>query len=130
MDMYKGENLFKSKYGEWNIEYLYHNEMYVTFGIHVKSYGFSGSHSFSIMKSTIKHNIEELTVMNESLSGVCKLLDTDSDSHIKLEFKDDDLSIAGQIGGSYNENFMQFEFVADQTVIGLLRDALRGFLME
>jgi len=130
MDMYKGESLFKSKYGEWSIEYLYHSEMYVTSCISVKSYGFSGAHNFSMMKSTIESNIEELTVMNESLAGVCRLLDTDSDSYIKLEFKGDDLSIAGQIGGSYNENFMQFEFIADQTVIELLLGVLRGLLME
>jgi len=94
----------------------------------VKSYGFSGVQNFCIRKDNLQERIKELIMMSDSLSGECKIEDTDSDSYIYLLFEGRGLKVTGQLGGSYNDNFIKFSFLADQTLAQLFAASLREFI--
>ena len=110
-------------------EYLYSSEFDISFSTMVKSYGFSGTHNFCIRKDNLQERVNELKKMSNSLVGICKIEDADSDAHIHLLFEGRNLKITGQLGGSYEDNFMKFSFLADQTVTELFADVLRGFVI-
>ncbi len=116
--------LFKSKHAEFHMEYLYSADESAAFQVFVKSYGFSGSHEFCMRNEQIKENISNLKTLDDTLLGQCRIADIDSDAYISLEFENRDLKVYGQLGGSYNDNCMKFSFLADQTLIKLLIDAL------
>lgn len=117
--------LYKSQYSELSLEYLYSVEVNLTFAVVIKSYGFCGTHDFCIHTEELEEYIQCLRHMNDSLSGECKIIDVDSDAYILLGFEGKKLNVSGQLGGSYEDNFMKFSFCADQTLIMLLLDALR-----
>lgn len=112
--------IYQSKFAELQIEWLYTIEVNSTFSVSVKSYGFTGTYNFCLHKEQIKDIILNLKEMDKGLSGLCKILDTDSNSFITLEFEEKRLAVYGQLGGDYEENFMKFRFMADQTIMRLL----------
>lgn len=116
--------LYKSKYAELHLEHLYTVEENITFSITVKSYEFYGKYNFCMHISKIYEYIERLNFMNQSFSGECKIMDSDSNSFICLMFEEQVLKVTGQLGGSYEDNFMKFSFLTDQTLIKLFIEAL------
>jgi len=123
--MYQDEKcLYQSTYAELHIEHLYTVEINATFSVFVKSYGFTGEYNFCMQKEQMMNTISNLKELYDSLFGSCRLIDADSDSHICIEFENKNLKISGQLGGSYEDNFMKFSFLADQTLIKLLMNTL------
>ena len=123
--MYQNENcLYQSKYGELHIEYLYTVETNVTFFVFVRSYGFTGEYNFCIHHEQIRDSILSLKLLDNSFEGLCNLADIDSNAYICLEFENKELKVYGQLGGDYEENYMKFGFLADQTLVKLLMDKL------
>lgn len=111
------------------IEKLYAVEGYYTLNIKVKSGEFAGASNFCVSKDNILSAIEALSMMNEKLTGHCKISDNDSDSHITFEIdKFGHMRMTGQIGGSHEEHYMNFEYITDQTVLNKLIQMLKGFL--
>jgi len=120
--------IYTSTYGELCTKYNFSTELGITFLVFVQSYGFSGREGFEMSKDIIKERIEELENMHFSLFGECTINDEESDSYIKMSFVENELVVSGQLGGSYNTNFMKFEFYADQTLLKLFSDTLKGYL--
>jgi len=124
------DNIYTSEVGELYTEYSFSAEFDISIIISVKSYGFSGGHEFCINKEVTRERIKELENMHFSLLGECTMndSDSDSDSYIKLSFIGNELTVSGQLGGSYNSNFIKFSFTADQTLLKLLSDTLKGYV--
>ena len=98
--------------------FLYEVEGYVTFRIHVVSGDFSGSTAFCVEHKTIEEFLDSLKSIYETLFGECNIIDTDSDDFIKFQcIKNGHITVSGQIGGSYNEQFLKFCFDIDQTYL-------------
>lgn len=125
---YKFDYIYQSTYSELCLEYLYTVEESVTFMVQVKSYDFSGKYNFCLREELIKNYILNLKNMNKSLKGFLRIEDNDSDSFLHLEIVGNKFNISGQLGGSYNDNFMKFAFSADQTIIKLLIETLSSYL--
>lgn len=124
------DSLFESKYGKLSCEYLYTVEINAIILFDVKSYGFVGSHEFCIRNDQVNDYILILKKMDSNLAGECKICDEDSDSFLSLIFKEKQLKISGQFGGSYEENFLRFSFMVDQTIIGKFIKALLNCLIN
>lgn len=115
MSHIKGADNIKNKI---LIEHLYTVEDYLTFNISVKSGVFEGASHFCIPKTKIIHIISELNHMHEELKGKIEMKDTDSDSFIAIQMKQfGHICIWGQIGGSYESNYMKFSYDTDQTIL-------------
>lgn len=98
------------------IEYLYTVENYSTFNVKVKSGEFSGSTHFCISIESLVKIEQILSEMYNQLKGLCEISDLDSDSAIIIEMdKHGHMYVSGQIGGSHEEHFMKFKYIADQT---------------
>jgi hypothetical protein len=116
--------IYISEYSELKIEKIDDYDMNITISIHVKTHGFAGHSEFCIQKKEIEDYIIKLRVLDNELKGLVTILDNDSDSSISFEFEGKKLKIYGQLGGSYNNNFIKFDFSADQTIIKLLLGVL------
>ena len=120
--------IWSSSYANMSIEYLYTVEINLTFSIAVKSYGFSGKHHFCVRQDYLLEKIAEMTEMLNSLFGECRISDAESDSYICMSFDGIKLKVVGQLGGSYNDNHVNFGFKADQTALKLCADAFGRML--
>lgn len=94
------------------------NADYGPFGVRIKSDTFSGSYVFCVERENLEHDIIKLKELINTLEGIYRLNDMDSDSYIIFEMmKYGKLAIRGMIGGSYSDNYMVFGFEADQTLL-------------
>ena len=125
-----GDYLYKSKYGEFHMEYIYSMDESAAFQVFIRSYGFTGLHEFCMRNEQIRDIILTLKLLSESFDGLCKLGDIDSNAYICLEFENRSLKVYGQLGGDYEENYMKFSFLADQTLIKLLMNKLSEALNQ
>lgn len=108
-----------------NVVELYDCE-WDSFSIYVKSGVFSGRYNFYIELSCLRSNIIELEELSQKLSGEGILEDMDSDSHLKFVMqKYGKLSFSGKLGSSLNNNYVVFEFIADQTLLQNMIEALK-----
>ena len=108
------------------IEHLYNVEGYATFNIKVQSGNFLGESHFCVSKQNLNSFIDELLVMNGKLVGSGKIDDNDSDAYVKLEMqKLGKLIIWGQLGGSYEDQFLKFKLDSDQTILNYIIKSLR-----
>ncbi|MCM0757708.1 hypothetical protein M7775_03875 [Sporomusa sphaeroides DSM 2875] len=100
------------------VDHLYAVENYHTFKVTVNSGAFSGTSNFCLSKENIGIAFEQLGNMYETLKGICKITDYDSDAHITIEMENlGHMNVYGQIGGSYEEHSLKFRFITDQTVL-------------
>jgi len=120
--------IYTSANKELYTEYQLSSELGISFFVFVKSHRFSGYSEFCIDNEVVRERIEELENMHFYLFGECTINDDDSDSFIKIAFINNELVVSGQLGGSYNTNFMKFEFYADQTLLKLFSDTLKGYV--
>lgn len=89
-----------------------------TFDLTVSSNGFSGTSHFCIRRDQIEKMCSDLTTMEQTLSGDTILEDNDSDASVHFQIKQNgQLIVSGQVGGSHEENFLNFKFQTDQTCI-------------
>ena len=99
-------------------EYLYTVEGYITFTVRVQSGEFSGASSLCMPKSSFQDAISSLNDMYNNLKGTYQINDCDSDDFIQFEFLDlGHIKVSGQVGGSHREQFLNYQFVTDQTVL-------------
>ncbi len=85
-----------------------------TFDLTVKSDLFSGTAHFCVRKDEIESLCNELIKMTKSFNGACRIQDNDSDGFI--EFAIDStrkVGVYGQLGGTHEDNFMQYKFSSD-----------------
>lgn len=98
--------------------FLYEVEGYITFRVHVVSGDFSGSTNFCVKHKAIEEFLDSLKSLYETLFGESNIIDTDSNDFIKFQYiKNGHIAVNGQIGGSYNEQFLKFCFDIDQTYL-------------
>lgn len=112
------------------IKCSYKTNNYLTFWIKVRSGEFSGASEFCISKEKLKEIIEILTKMHNKLKGNCEIKDYDSDAYIIIGILDNlgHVDIYGQIGGSHQDQYMKFKYIADQTILGNLIQIFKNSL--
>jgi len=100
-----------------------------TFELTVKSDGFSGNSHFCVRRDEIELLCNELEKLHSTLSGTCRISDNDSDSFVEFNiFENGSLQVSGQVGGSYNDHFVKFKFITDQTCIPQFVDDFKKLL--
>lgn len=94
-----------------------------TFDLTITSGKFSGSSHFCVRREEIEKFCIDLTKMHLSLSGSSALYDNDSDGFVNFTINEyGHLIVNGQIGGSDEKHFVNFQFQTDQTCIPKLTD--------
>ena len=100
-----------------------------TFDLAFQNDYFSGTAHFCVRKDEIEKLCAELKLILTSLSGTSKLNDNDSDAFIEFGINtENQVSILGQIGGSHEDNFMQYKFMADIIAINAFINDLNNLL--
>lgn len=113
------------------LECLYLVQINYTFNLHITSGDFRGvTKGFCVRKDQIKEVVETLESVNSNIACDVKLTDNDSDSYIRF-FKNSKakLGISGQVGASYEENYMCFRFESELTNIPQFISDLKELLM-
>lgn len=118
--------LFKSEHAQLKMEHLYNVEINATFSISVDSYGFCGSYNFCIHDNDMTRILLELQELNDRNRKLCRISDCDSDAYLCLEIKCKNIKVSGQLGGSYEDNFIKFGFSADFSLIASLIKIISG----
>jgi len=89
-----------------------------TFELMVLSEGFSGNSQFCVRRDQLENLNIELDNIYSRLSGSTKIEDNDSDAFIEFSIEPNgNLNIQGQVGGTYEDHFIKFKLVTDQTCI-------------
>ena len=89
-----------------------------TFDLTVLSDNFSGTSHFCVRREQLEQLCSDLTTMKQTLSGDTILEDNDSDASLNFQIKQNgQVIVFGQVGGSHDENFLNFKFQTDQTCI-------------
>lgn len=123
--------IFNENAKQFIVKCLYRTDKYLTFEIQVKSGEFSGASNFCISEEKITETIKILNKMHQELKGSCEIRDYDSDAYIVISICDNlgYAEIFGQIGGSHQDHYMKFKYIADQTIldnlIQIFKDALK-----
>ncbi len=113
------------------IEHAYTVHCYFTFFIKVKSGDFSGASTFCLPGDDIISAINQLSEINCKIEGNCTLKDTESDDYIKFVFeKFDHVNVSGKIGGVTPDNYLNYSFKADQTIITNIITYFRNVLRK
>lgn len=98
-----------------------------TFAIYVKVNNFSGKHNFCIEDNRLYKNIRDLEELSRNLYGEYTIEDMDSDSYLKVTMqKYGKLEFSGRLGGTHNNNYIVFDFIADQTLLQKLTAFLKS----
>lgn len=107
-----------------SFQHLYSAIGYITVKVEVYSGVFSGSSTFCMSNAVLKSMALQLQQLYETLSGTYQVDDYDSDDFVRFEcLKHGHVQITGQVGGSYNNQFLNYQFETDQT-------ALKQIIME
>ncbi len=89
-----------------------------TFDLTVISNAYSGTSHFCVRRDQIEKMCSDLKIMKQSISGNTTLEDNDSDATINFQMKSNgQVVVYGQLGGSYEDNYLKFSFQTDQTCI-------------
>jgi len=121
--------LFDSDSIRLSIQYLYSIAGYITYRVTVKSGDFSGTSSFCQPVEEINRQIDDLRLMENELSGTCRINDIESDAFIVFDLLDlGHISAAGLVGSSFEAHSMRFALLVDQTVLPILIHAFTSFL--
>lgn len=100
------------------MDYLYSVENYHTIEVKVLSNGFAGITNFCVSQRDLIQFLNDLEIAYEKFEGNINLNDSDSDSKVSIKFeKNGKLYVFGQLGASYNDHFMRFKFLSDQTIV-------------
>ncbi|MBK8734661.1 MAG: hypothetical protein IPL98_01780 [Saprospiraceae bacterium] len=98
-----------------------------TFDLTVLSDSFGGTSHFCVRREQIEKLCSDLTEMKDRLSGNTNLEDNDSDANLCFQIERyGQVYVFGQVGGSYEDNYVKFKFQTDQTCIEpLIEDFLK-----
>ncbi|MBF0694886.1 MAG: hypothetical protein IR153_07510 [Flavobacterium sp.] len=89
-----------------------------TFDLTVLSNGFCGTSHFCVRRDQIEKMSSDLSIMKQAMSGNTTLEDNDSDASVNFQMKPNgQVIVFGQVGGSHEENYLNFSFQTDQTCI-------------
>lgn len=120
----KDTNVYETESSKLSVECLYTIGGYATYLFEVKSDGFQGNCNFCISTELVRHILDKIEEILDNLSGAIFIEDGESDAFVKFEIQNNrSVLVSGQIGGSHENHYMKFEFIADQTIfIGLKRN--------
>lgn len=100
---------------------LVHGGRVCHLSIRVVSGDFSGVSTFCISRAALCSAISSLQGAYDTLSGGCRIADYDSDDYLNIQcFQYGQIRINGQLGGSYNDQFMKYAFQTDQTELRVI----------
>ena len=120
--------IFEDENNMISIKSLYFVGGYVTYEVSSATCGFSGKCNFCIEEDTLKYYVQIIESMIKTLSGEIEIKDGESDAYIKFIFENTtSFYVLGQIGGSYENNMLNFKFKADQTVLYWLKENLLDY---
>jgi hypothetical protein len=94
---------------------------------------FSGNDDFYLTTEKINSVVETLTMMHQDLQGKCEIknMDSDSDAYFTIEMeKYGHLSIIGQLGSTWQDEYMKFRVDSDQTILPRLVQILTDMVNE
>ena len=115
--------------GSLILTHQYTINRYITFSVCVNSGLFSGESNFCISFHDLKKGIEQLQNNYKTLSGICRLQDSDSDDFIIFEMqKHGKMIVSGQVGGSHSAQYLVYQFESDQTELEKIIKNLLSFL--
>ena len=110
-------------------KYLYTVQGYVTFSVHVHSQEFSGASNFCLSEEAIRSAIVSLSDIYERLQGEYEIWDSDSDDYLIIKsLSYGHFSVFGQLGGSYNAQYLKYELQIDQTDLKQIIENFQRFL--
>lgn len=102
-----------------------------TFDLAVLSRGFSGASHFCVRLDQIETMCANLTNMHSTLTGNTRLEDNDSDAFVAFEIEANGrLKVWGQVGGTYDDHFVKFNFWTDQTCIPAFVNDFRSLIKK
>ncbi|MGE7274881.1 WapI family immunity protein [Brevibacillus panacihumi] len=111
------------------IEYLYNVEEYHTMTFKVESKGFKGVSNFCFSKDDLLEILEKIESIIKELRGSIEIRDRDSDANICITMENfGQLVVHGQIGGSFEDHYLKFNFDSDQTILNKFRDFFKKVL--
>jgi hypothetical protein len=92
---------------------------------------FCGSESFYLYHNHLLSILDSLTSMHEKLTGQCEIKDELEEPFIifKKE-KYGHMSVYGQFGETNSGNYLNFVLISDQTVLPLLINTIKSFLVN
>ena len=105
---------------------VYATDTYRTFSAQVVSGDFSGKANFCLSCANLRAFIGNLQALHSTLSGECSLQDYDSDDYLVFSAQSlGHIHVFGQLGGSYNDQFLKFSCFLDQTHLPPMITALQ-----
>lgn len=119
--------LWKTNNAKLNIEFFYTIEENTTMLIQIVSYEFAGEYPFCLHKTQIIDVIKSC----KDKDSIIVINDGDSNSFLNFRIdKNGKGKLIGQVGGTYNDNYLHFAFDIDQTIYELLKNAFNSFLIQ
>lgn len=99
----------------------------ITFGIYYENSRFKGYDVFTLFDNFYIDTIGKIETVYRSLNGSFRIEDigADSDGYIDFELNSGRLVVQGQLGASFTSHSLQFEFEADQTLVGNLLNSIK-----
>ena len=110
------------------LEMLYEVDKYYTFCIKIKNFEFTGERNFCINQIELEKFLKQLEKIYNEMSGCVEFRDIESDSFLAFEFKGDQVKVNGQLGGSWEENYLVFSFFVDQTILKRMMEIFVEFV--
>ena len=98
----------------------------ITFGISYENENFKGFDRFTLFDPFYSRTITEIKNAYTSLNGTILIDDNgaDTDGYIEFVMKNGIVSVKGQLGASFSPHSLTFAFEADQTLIGIIIQAI------
>ena len=99
----------------------------ITFGVYYENSRFKGYDVFTLFDNFYINTIGKIETVYRSLNGSFRIEDigADSDGYIDFELNSGRLVVKGQLGASFTSHSLQFEFEADQTLVGNLLNSIK-----
>ena len=99
----------------------------ITFGIFYENSRFKGYEVFTLFDRFYIDVIDKIEMVYHSLTGAFHICDVgaDTDGYIDFEMNNGQLLIREQLGATFTSHSLQFEFSADQTLVGALLKGIK-----
>lgn len=98
----------------------------MTFGILYENSNYKGCDTFTLFNHFYAGKVREVEDVYGCLNGIFRIDDNgaDTDGYVEFAIKNGRVFIKGQLGASFSAFSLNFEFEADQTMVGTLLKAL------
>ena len=111
------------------IEILYEVDGYFTYYVRIRNFDFSGANTFCVDQTELENMIQQIKKMSNNLSGCVDFRDIDSDSFLHFAFEGNRIRVNGQLGASWNEEYLVFAFFVDQTILNRILDVFYDYII-